>query len=85
MARFFGTLQGQRGGVTRLGGPSSGMTAEARGWDVGGRLVARADGDADVIEVHMTGGSNGGGSHLVGTIELAAGGRPVFHLAEVTA
>lgn len=32
MARFYGSVQGTRGIVTRLGGASSGLTTVAAGW-----------------------------------------------------
>ncbi len=62
MARFIGRLQGSRGQVTRLGGADGGMTAEARGWDIGVQVHAFASRQGtDVIHVMVNGGSNGAG------------------------
>jgi len=67
MARFYGYVQGERGEATRLGHRT--LTAEARGWHVGGRLVARDDDGRDVVDVYATAGSSAtGAAVLVGTI-----------------
>jgi len=38
MAQFRGTVQGSRGGASRLGGKSSGIDTTANGWDMGVRV-----------------------------------------------
>ena len=62
MARFYGSIHGNRGEATRMGTPSSGFTGHVRGWKVGGYVDLRADGDDDVCEIRATTGSNGGGN-----------------------
>ncbi len=57
MSRFRATVRGSRGPVSRIGTPASGVEAYVNGWDVGVRVVARAEGDRDVIEVYATGGT----------------------------
>ena len=82
MARFIGYVQGQAGETSRLGSPKSGITAEARGWDVGVKVVGRVEDDEDVFLVFSTSGSNGGASptHL-GTVKLVDG-LPVFTVSD---
>lgn len=59
MARFFSLIQGQRGPATRLGSKSSGILAEARGWQVGATIEGRADEqDQDEFCIYATGGSH---------------------------
>lgn len=59
MARFYGSVHGNRGEATRMGTPSSGFSASGRGWDIGGRVTMRADGDRDECTIYATAGSNG--------------------------
>lgn len=35
MAAFMGRVQGHRGEATRLGSPASGITADAKSWEIG--------------------------------------------------
>ena len=59
MARFRGTLSGQRGVASRLGSKKSGLTADVNGWRGGVRVVAEVDdGGRDVFEVYATAGSS---------------------------
>ncbi len=59
MARFRGTLQGQRGDASRLGSKASGLTVEANGWDTGVRVTLWVDDDGrDRVTVQRTGGSH---------------------------
>ena len=54
MSRFYGTVQGNRGKVTRCGNASSGLVTEAAGW--GGCIeviVYDRDGDEDGFIVSM--------------------------------
>lgn len=39
MARYQASIQGSRGEASRLGSPSSGITAMARGWEGGAKVV----------------------------------------------
>ncbi len=61
MSRFYGSMQGNRGEVTRQGGKASGVSAHVRGWGIGGRVVAMADTeDRARIGFVLTSGSGGG-------------------------
>ena len=61
MARFYASIQGNRGEASRMGTPASGMTGHIRGWNVGVRVRCYVtSGGKDVCEVYSTGGSNGG-------------------------
>lgn len=64
MARFYGSMSGNRGEATRMGTTDSGMTAHVRGWSLGVRVDARDSTEADSFDVHVTSGSNGGRSDL---------------------
>lgn len=60
MAHFYGDMRGNRGMVTRMGTPRSGMTAHIRGWNFGVRVVIHVDGAGrDYVRIYRTGGSNG--------------------------
>ena len=59
MAEYIGYLRGNRGQVSRLGSKSSGMVAEARGWNHGGSIALEVDGD---IVLSLNGGSNSPGN-----------------------
>lgn len=82
MARFIGYVQGQAGGASRLGSPRSGISAEARGWNVGVFAAGHAEGDDDVFDVYITGGSNGSLTrrHL-GSVRIEDG-EPIFRLTD---
>ncbi len=59
MAQFRGTVQGQRGEVSRLGSKSSGLTVEGNGWGIGARIeLSHNEAGEDVVQVYRTGGSN---------------------------
>jgi hypothetical protein len=61
MAQFIGTVQGQRGPASRLGGKLSGLRAEVDGAHVGVEVKAYVDDDGeDAIDVKLTSGSYGG-------------------------
>lgn len=85
MARFMGTIQGARGEASRLGGESSGITARAQGWNVGVEVRGHAtDGNRDIFDVYMNGGSNGSASsRLLGRVTLGADGQPTFEPVSV--
>lgn len=58
MSRFIAEVKGERGPATRLGRRS--VWAEARGWDLGVKVVAQVDEHGrDCFLVYATGGSNG--------------------------
>jgi hypothetical protein len=60
MAQFRGYVVGNRGGASRLGGKSSGLTVKADGWDLGVIVhVSHIDGK-DVFRIYKTGGNNRG-------------------------
>lgn len=60
MARFRGTVRGQRGEASRLGNAKSGLLVEANGWEGGIRVEAFAQPNGeDRFEVYVTSGSNG--------------------------
>lgn len=61
MARFRGTIKGQRGEASRLGSIASGLRVEANGWHVGIEVTGQVTLSGDRFEVWVTGGSNGGG------------------------
>lgn len=70
MAHFIGYVQGNRNIVSRLGHASSGIRAQAQGWDVGIKISGGVDDNGnDVFHVYATKGSSGGiGSHLIATV-----------------
>jgi hypothetical protein len=71
MARFYGTLNAGRSTATKCGHPADGISATARGWDIGGEVSMRSKGDTDTVHLEVTPGSNGAGNRLhVGTFEL---------------
>lgn len=57
MAQFLGSVQGQRGEVTRLGSKSSGLTVKANGWTTGIRVDASHEDGKDVFRIYRTAGS----------------------------
>ena len=86
MARFFSSIQGRAGRVTRLGSNRSGIEAEARGWDAGvavvGMVYGEQDDAQDGFKVYMTGGSNNVEHRvLLGTVWSVQGQRPYFEPA----
>lgn len=60
MAQFRGTIKGQRGLASRLGGKKSGLRVVANGWSCGAEvsLSHRDDTDQDVVRVWLTAGSH---------------------------
>ena len=62
MARFYASIQGNRGEATRMGTPSSGITGHIRGWSTGVRVEVDVDPETgrDRVKVLRTRGSNGG-------------------------
>jgi hypothetical protein len=60
MARFRGTIKGQRGEASRLGTLKSGLLVRANGWDIGGEVEMLVSQGQDVVNIAITDGSNGG-------------------------
>ena len=68
--------------ASRRGTADSGVSSEARGWDVGGRVEVRDAAGVDTVEVYATHGSNAGGSrevHVATITKDAAGGLKIHH------
>lgn len=60
MARFYASIQGNRGEATRAGHGE--ITGHVRGWESGVRIYGTGDkGGPDVFTVYATSGSNGSG------------------------
>jgi hypothetical protein len=66
MARFFGTVQGNRGMITRCG--HTRMTATADGWNQGGKVYCASTDAEEITNIYATTGSNGGRQILVAYI-----------------
>lgn len=65
MARFRGTVSGNRGTASRLGHPQDGLTVTANGWNSGVHVDLYDEDGEDRCRIYFTGGSNGGGQVLV--------------------
>ena len=60
VARFYGTIQGNRGMASRMGGKDSGISGHLCGWRIGIRAFVYVDETGkDTVGVYLTGGSNG--------------------------
>lgn len=60
MSRFYGNMKGARGETTRCGNAISGIHGHLRGWDIGVKVEVRENAyGEDIVEVWLTGGSNG--------------------------
>ena len=74
MAHFYASIQGNRGGASRMGTTSSGIEGHIRGWDIGIEVMGGTNSDTgeDTFCVYLTPGSNGGQSvHLIGRFTRA--------------
>ena len=61
MARFMGSVQGHRGGASRLGTVKSGLSVSANGWHIGVKIHCFVNEQGkDEFQIYKTGGSNGG-------------------------
>jgi len=71
MSRFYGSMKGNRGEVTRCGTYVSGITAHCRGWDVGVRVEVNRDPEGgDRCHIYSTSGSNNSsGERLILTVK----------------
>lgn len=65
MARFYGTLRGNRGEATRMGTPTSGLTTYAAGWRGAIRVRVFASGDVDRFIVERVPWMSSGGRTTV--------------------
>ena len=74
MSHFYSTIQGHKGEATRTGSKNSGITANAFGWDIGGRTVVKFDPrlNTDVVHLYTTRGNNLT-SHLVASFAVING------------
>jgi len=77
MAQYIGYLNGARGQSSLLGTKSSGMDAQAQGWDVGASVTMRHNEkmDRDEVTIEVTRGSKSGAGHAVplGTFAIVDG------------
>ena len=80
MARFRGTVQGNRSEASRLG-HSDGLATTCNGWRIGVKCYAapsEVDGE-DRIEIYVTDGSGQRGiSQYLGSVALDENGNPEF-------
>ena len=60
MAHFRGTIQGNRGGASRLGTAKSGLDVTANGWNGGIRVELWVQDGVDMANVELNGGSGRG-------------------------
>lgn len=63
MAKYYGTIKGNRGAATRIGSSSSGLMAAARSWN--GSLIAYVhdgEGDEPIFDIEIANGSSAYGS-----------------------
>lgn len=78
MARFYASIQGNRGRATRVGTEQSGITGHIRGWDSGVRVEGHynKETNSDVFQVHITSGSGGRDAELlIATVAITEGHR----------
>jgi len=59
MARFYASIEGNRGTATRMGSAASGISAHPRGWDLGVEVRGYPEGEHDAFSVWISGGSHG--------------------------
>ena len=61
MARFYASIQGNRGEATRTGSASSGIEGHIRGWNLGAKVEMFTDPETgrDRLVIYRTSGSNG--------------------------
>ena len=62
MARFYATIQGNRGEASRMGTKDSGISGHIRGWNIGASVYMSVGLDGkDICTVYITSGSSGSG------------------------
>lgn len=59
MARFRGTVQGNRGEASRLGHVTTGLSVTARGWSTGVDVECKVENNKDVFYVYKVNPSQG--------------------------
>ena len=66
MAHYYSRIKGHRGGATRCGSKSSGITARADSYSVGARIEINwsAQLQSDVVTIYATTGSSSNGSRI---------------------
>jgi len=68
MAQFIGFVQGSGGEVSRTGTKQSGLSATARGWEIGGSTeMCHSEEKGDYVEFYIDGGSNNKSKKLLAT------------------
>lgn len=83
MARFRGTLQGNRGEASRLG--HTGLSARINGWDAGIRVEASIIDGRDCFELWITDGSNAAiHENYIGYVQDLGDGNGPTHFVQVT-
>jgi hypothetical protein len=79
VARFYGSIQGNRGEATRMGSASSGITAHPRGWSIGVKVdgyPSMGDTERDEFAIRCTSGSGDYGASIpIATVREVAGGK----------
>ncbi len=60
MARFRGTVEGNRSTASRLGHKTSGLRVSGNGWNIGATVYLEVnEAGEDVVSIRLTSGSNG--------------------------
>lgn len=72
VARFYASIQGNRGEATRMGTANSGIEGHVRGWNIGAKVEVDVDPKTgkDRLTVYRTQGSNGCGMSTIYTETL---------------
>ena len=75
MSHYYSRIKGHRGEATRCGTRSSGITANATGWDIGGTVSVHYDPllSTDVVSFTLTRGSNGRTTRKVASFAIVDG------------
>jgi len=78
MARYCGTVRGNRGGVSRLGSKDSGLRVTANGWNLGGEVIIGSrnwfgNGYKDILHFHINTGTNNSGPRRLSITALEGG------------
>lgn len=72
MARFYASIQGNRGEATRIGSKDSGIEGHIRGWNIGGRVCCFVgENGEDRVQISLTGGSSCSFEKVIGTFTEA--------------
>jgi len=73
VAQYRATIEGNRGIASRLGTKSSGIECSVNGWDIGVSITISHHLNKDVVNVALTGGSNGSYVKSLGVYEIVNG------------